>query len=378
MSKLEKMIMELCQDGVEYKKLGDIGRIGAGGDVPKDRFPKEQTDEYNVPIYSNGIDEKALYGFTDVAKINEPCVTVSARGTIGYATLHEKPIFPIIRLITIVPNENVNVRYLKYAIDILDIQVPMTGIPQLTVPMLSKYKIPLPPLPVQSKIVEILDNFTELTARKKQYEYYRDNLMLFGDDVPQVELGEIATEMYRGSGIKRDQVKARGTPCVRYGEIYTTYGIWFEKCVSHTNESGKTFEHGDVLFAITGESVEEIAKSTVYVGYEKCLAGGDIVVMKHEQNPKYMSYVLSTFSARKQKSAGKIKSKVVHSNIPSLKSIVVPLPSLEEQSRIVEILDKFDALTTDISAGLPAEIEARRKQYEYYRDKLLAFRNINP
>jgi type I restriction enzyme S subunit len=180
--------------------------------------------------------------------------------------------------------------------------------------------------------------------------------------------------MYRGTGIRRDQVTESGTPCVRYGEIYTTYGIWFDKCVSHTNESGKSFEYGDVLFAITGESVEEIAKSTVYVGNERCLAGGDIVVMKHEQNPKYMSYVLSTVDAKRQKSAGKIKSKVVHSNIPSLKSILVPLPSLEEQARIVEILDKFDALTTDISAGLPAEIAARQKQYEYYRDKLLTFK----
>jgi type I restriction enzyme S subunit len=180
--------------------------------------------------------------------------------------------------------------------------------------------------------------------------------------------------MFRGAGIRRDQVTEIGTPCVRYGEIYTTYGIWFDECVSHTNESGKFFEHGDILFAITGESVEEIAKSTVYVGNERCLAGGDIVVMKHKQNPKYMSYVLSTVAAQQQKSAGKIKSKVVHSSVPALKSIAVPLPPLEEQARIVEILDKFDALTTDITAGLPAEIAARQKQYEYYRDKLLAFK----
>jgi type I restriction enzyme S subunit len=143
--------------------------------------------------------------------------------------------------------------------------------------------------------------------------------------------------------------------------------------VSHTNESGKFFEHGDILFAITGESIEEIAKSTAYVGNERGLAGGDIVVMKHEQNPKYLSYVLSTRAAQKQKSAGKIKSKVVHSSIPALKSIVVPLPSIEEQARIVAILDRFDALCNDLTHGLPAEIAARKRQYEYYRDKLLTF-----
>ncbi len=125
------------------------------------------------------------------------------------------------------------------------------------------------------------------------------------------KLGDIATDIFRGAGITRDQVTEEGIPCVRYGEIYTTYGIYFDTCVSHTDESTvqskKYFEHGDILFAITGESVEDIAKSTAYVGYEKCLAGGDIVVLKHKQNPKYLSYVLSTTSAQAQKSKGKVK-----------------------------------------------------------------------
>ena len=190
-------------------------------------------------------------------------------------------------------------------------------------------------------------------------------------------MGEIATDIYRGAGITRDQVTEDGISCVRYGEIYTTYGIWFDKCVSHTHlediSSCKYFEHGDILFAITGESVEDIAKSTAYVGEEKCLAGGDIVVMKHKQNPKFLSYVLSTTDAQKQKGKGKVKSKVVHSSVPAISEITIPLPTLEEQERIVKILDRFDSLCNDISSGLPAEIEARQKQYEYYRDKLLAF-----
>ena len=189
-------------------------------------------------------------------------------------------------------------------------------------------------------------------------------------------MGQIATDMYRGSGIKRDEITETGTPCVRYGEIYTTYNIWFDTCVSHTRTGTKTFEHGDILFAITGESVEEIAKSCVYMGYGKCFAGGDIVVMKHKQNPKYMSYALSTANAQAQKSKGRVKSKVVHSSIPALKEIVIPIPSLEEQARIVDILDRFDTLVNDITSGLPAEIEARRKQYEYYRDKLLRFEEV--
>ena len=191
-----------------------------------------------------------------------------------------------------------------------------------------------------------------------------------------VKLGEIATDMYRGSGIKRSEITEDGTPCVRYGEIYTTYNIWFDVCVSHTQKGTKTFEHGDILFAITGESVEEIAKSCAYMGHEKCFAGGDIVVMKHNQNPKYIAYALSTSDAQAQKSKGKVKSKVVHSSIPALKDIQIPLPPLSEQERIVSILDRFDALCNDLTSGLPAEIEARQKQYEYYRDKLLTFKEV--
>lgn len=143
------------------------------------------------------------------------------------------------------------------------------------------------------------------------------------DGVEYKTLGEIATDIYRGSGIKRDEVTEEGIPCVRYGEIYTTYNIWFDKCVSHTNEmlinNKKYFEKGDILFAITGESVEDIAKSIAYVGEEKCLAGGDIVVLKHKQNPKYLAYALSTADACSQKSRGKVKSKVVHSSVPAIK-----------------------------------------------------------
>ena len=297
-----------------------------------------------------------------------------------------------------------------------------TKVIEVTPDKLNDITIPLPPLSVQQRIVDVLDNFdaicsdlkiglpAEIDARKKQYEYYRDLLLTFAergntilnrteqnrteqnrtDEIKLlqyvfgyaiVRLGEIATEIYRGAGITRDQVTTDGIPCVRYGEIYTTYGIWFDKCVSHTHlediSSCKYFEHGDILFAITGESVEDIAKSTAYVGNEKCLAGGDIVVLKHNQNPKYLAYALSTHDAQKQKSKGKIKSKVVHSSVPAISEITIPLPPLAEQERIVKILDRFEELvasTGSATGGIPAEIEARQKQYEYYRDKLLMFK----
>lgn len=181
--------------------------------------------------------------------------------------------------------------------------------------------------------------------------------------------------MYRGVGITKNEIKKYGIPCVRYGEIYTKYGIWFDKCLSYTTDNNKRkyFENGDILFAITGENIEEIAKSTVYIGDEKCIAGGDIVVMKHSENPKFLSYALSTTQAQRQKSKGKIKSKVVHSSIPALQNILIPIPPLEVQVEIVNILDKFERMCNSLTEGLPSEIAARKKQYEYYRDKLLSF-----
>ena len=188
----------------------------------------------------------------------------------------------------------------------------------------------------------------------------------------------MGTDWYRGVGIKKDEVSKDGISCIRYGEIHTTYNVWFDKCVSHTDESlqpsKKYAEYGDILFAITSEDIPMIGNSVAYLGKEKILVGGDIVVMKHKQNPKYLSYALSTADAVMQKGKGKVKSKVVHTNVPSLKEITIPIPSLAEQEKIANILDRFDTLVNDISQGLPAEIAARKKQYEYYRNKLLTFK----
>ena len=182
------------------------------------------------------------------------------------------------------------------------------------------------------------------------------------------KLGDIATEMFRGSGIKRDQITIEGTPCVRYGEIYTTYNISFSECFSHTNvefiSSPKYFSHGDLLFAITGESVEDIGKTIAYLGHERCLLGGDIVCMKHNQNPKYLSYALSSSEAIRQKGIGKTKLKVVHTNIPALSEIRIPIPSLSEQQRIVSRLDAAFSHIEEIKANAQKQLSEARALFQ--------------
>ena len=193
-------------------------------------------------------------------------------------------------------------------------------------------------------------------------------------------LKDISSDIFRGSGIKREQITEQGIPCVRYGEIYTSYGLWFDKCISHTLiesvPSPKWFRHGDILFAVTGESIDDIAKSTAYLGHEECLAGGDIIVVRHNQNPKYLSYVLSTTDLRKQKSSGKVKSKVVHAGLSSIEGLVVPVPPIEIQDEIVHLLDRYEANKAKLIEELQNELILREKQYEHYKDMLFEFSRI--
>ena len=404
MTKLEELINELCPDGVEYVKIKDYFIRLKGTPITAAKMKEIASNDGEIKVFAGGKTVINAYE-KDIPKANitrVPAVLVQSRGVID-VVYYDEPFTFKNEMWAYTHNEQTTVKYLFY---FLSTQVNkmresasgMGSLPQISLKVTEEMQIPLPPLSIQSEIVHILDSFTlltaeltaELTARQKQYAFYRDYLLDFSDEdvtkkIPDIDcsnveykrLGDIATAIYRGAGIKRDEVTETGIPCVRYGEIYTTYNVTFNDCVSHTDEgkiqNKKYFEHGDVLFAITGESVEEIAKSCVYLGHDKCLAGGDIVVLKHNQNPKYMAYVLSTTNAQSQKSKGKVKSKVVHSSVPAISDIIIPIPPLAEQEKIANMIERFDHLCNDISNGLPAEIEARKKQYEYYRDTLLSF-----
>ena len=377
MSKLGELINKLCPDGVIQKKLKEIALLKRG-----EALTKSKSISGDVPVISGG-KEPAFY--CNTFNRNGENITVAGSGAgAGYVQYWNTPIFAS-DCFTVTGLEAIETKFLYYFMSNIQDKIYSTkkggGVPHVHISDVENFDVPVPPIKIQREIIRILDNFieltAELTARKKQYEYYRDKLLTLDYSIPMVALKDIATSMYRGSGIKKDQVTDEGIPCVRYGEIYSIYNTSFQKCISHTKlefvSSPKYFEYGDVLFAITGENVEDIAKSIAYLGNEKCLAGGDIVVMKHSQNPRYLAHVLNTAMAKEQKSKGKVKSKVVHSSIPSLEQIKIPLPSLDIQERFANILDNFEAICTDLNIGLPAEIEARQKQYKFYRDQLLTF-----
>lgn len=155
----------------------------------------------------------------------------------------------------------------------------------------------------------------------------------------------VADSLVKGNGITKDDVRENGDiPCVRYGEIYTKYDNSFNECVSATNEeligTKQYFSYGDLLFTCTGELVEEIGKSITYIGNEQCLAGGDIIIARHHQNPVFLNYALNSAYAQAQKSCNKNKLKVVHISAPDIANIVIALPTMEEQEEIAQYLDE--------------------------------------
>lgn len=386
MSKLEKLIQQYCPDGVEWKHLEEFCEIKTGKGITK----KDSNENGTYPIISGGV---TPMGYYHIFNREGRTVTISRVGAnAGLVSFIDKRFYLNDKCFSIIPSNGTNTKFLYYILSAREADIKGMqsegGVPTINTQKVGSIEIPLPPLPVQEEIVRVLDAFTELQAelqkRKQQYNFYRDNLLNFkninrgGQEIKWMRLKDVATQWYRGAGIKREEVSNEGMPCIRYGEIHTSYNIWFKDCISHTDEAKqatkKYAEYGDILFAITSEDIPLVGNSVAYLGKEKIMVGGDIVVMKHHQDPRYMAYALSTSDAIKQKGKGKVKSKVVHTNVPSLQEIVIPIPPMEEQQRIADILDRFDTLTNDLTSGLPAEMEKRRQQYEFYRDKLLTFK----
>ncbi|MDU5963836.1 MAG: restriction endonuclease subunit S [Actinomyces sp.] len=181
----------------------------------------------------------------------------------------------------------------------------------------------------------------------------------------------------KGTGLQKSDFTQSGFGCIHYGQIYTKYGVHADKTLSfippETYERLRHASPGDLLIATTSENDEDLCKAVAWLGDAEIAFSGDMCSYTHGMNPKYVSYFFGTTDFSSQKQRFITGTKVRRIAPQSLEKVKIPVPPLEEQERIVAVLDKFDALVNDISSGLPAEIEARRKQYEYYRDKLLSF-----
>ena len=406
----------------EYE-VGEICEVSAGGDVPKEHFSKEKSEQYKVPVISNGCGINAFYGYTDAARVDKPAVTVAARGTIGYAEYRDYPYFPIIRLITLIPRDDkqLNAKYLYYSLEGRHYKVPTSGIPQLTVPVIKKEKVSIPPLDVQNRIVNVLDNFekicsdlniglpAEIEARQKQYEYYRDKLLTFAETGNTIlsRAEQSRAEQSRAEQSRAEQSRALikllqyvfgyvrislgdiGSICmckrILKSQTNTVSGVPFYKIGTFGKEadayiSQETFNEyrskynfpkkGDVLISAAGT----IGRTVVYDGKPAYFQDSNIVWIDNDESIVLNSYLCYCYELKPWKaSEGGTIPRLYNDNIAKA---VIAVPPIEEQKRIVSILDRFDAICNDLTSGLPAEIEARQKQYEYYRDKLLMFKEV--
>ncbi|MEG2267668.1 MAG: restriction endonuclease subunit S, partial [Acinetobacter sp.] len=268
------------------------------------------------------------------------------------------------------------------------------ALPSIRKSEMEALKIPIPcpgnlkkSLEIQAEIVRILDAMTahtaeltaELTARKKQYNYYRDKLFFFeGVDVDYLPMGqESVGQFIRGGGLQKKDFTEVGVGCIHYGQIYTHYGTFANKTKTFVSldffKKSRKAKCGDLVVATTSENDDDVCKAVAWLGNEEVAVSSDACIYRHKLNPKYVSYFYQTEYFQKQKRQYITGTKVRRVNADDLAKILIPIPTTEEQDRIVSILDKFDALTASITEGLPREIELRQKQYAYYRDLLLSF-----
>lgn len=290
--------------------------------------------------------------------------------------------------------ERVHSRFLYHYLCIVNFLPFLTGggRAKLTKGQLIEIPVPIPcpgnpekSLAIQSEIVRILDKFTALTAeltaelnmRKKQYNYYLDQSLSFKEgEVELKTLGEMGT-LIRGKRFVKSDIIPKGVPCIHYGEMYTHYRIWADKAKSYISvelaSKLRKASCGDVVFVSAGETIADIGRGTAWLGDEDVVIHDACFFYKSSLNPKYVAYFSRTNffhdQIKKSISSGKISA----INAKGFEKVIIPVPSPEEQARIVAFLDKFDTLTNSITEGLPREIELRQKQYEYYRDLLFSF-----
>ena len=410
MSKLQRLIADLCPVGVEYKCIGEIADCYPGA-TPKTSNP-EYWENGTIPWMSSGevnygevtYTEKKItqQGYdntsTKMVPVNSVVIALAGQGkTRGTVAITRIPLCTNQSLCAIVPKDIIISEYLLHFLrsqyqQLRDVSSGDGTRGGLNLKMINAYKVPIPPLEVQREIVRILDNFTELTVkltaeltaelteRRKQYEYYRNELLTFGDDVPLVQLGDIAV-ICRGASprpISRYITSdPNGVNWIKIGDVevgskYVTKSA--EKIKPEGAKKSRYVKKGDFILS------NSMSFGRPYIlNIEGCVHDGWIIISEFENSimSDFLYHVLNSNLVQdywKQRAAAGGSIQNLNSDI--VKATSLPLPSFEEQAHIVAVLDKFSTLSTDISNALLAEITSRNKQYEYYRDQLLTFKEV--
>lgn len=353
MSRIDDLIAEYCPDGVEYKRLGDVCKIKNGKDY-------KHLSAGDIPVYGSG---GVMDVRVDTSVYNRPTVLLPRKGSIANVFYVDGPFWNVDTIFyTVIDEEQVIPRYLYHVMMNAHIENYSTGSaarPSLTQSALNKIEIPVPPLPVQEEIVRILDSFSSLEARRKQYAYYRDQLIRDCPSIRWIPLSEISENCDKSrKPIKKEKRIAGKTP------YYGASGV-----VDYVD--GFTHE-GDYL--LLSEDGANLLARSMPIAYQ--ISGRNwinnhahVLRIENANLRQLVEMYLNSISLEPYITKG-AQPKLTKQR---METIAVPVPSEDYLSRIVEMLTKFYALTTSLTDGLPAEIEARHKQYEYYRDRLLSF-----
>ena len=389
MSKLEELIQELCPNGVEYKRIDEMCTITRGRVMSKD-YIRDNAGEY--PVYSSQTENDGVLGKISTYDYDGEYLTWTTDGANAGSVFYRLGKFSVTNVCGLIKVNDMEVmtKYLYYT---LAVEAPKyvskgMGNPKLMSNVMARVKVAVPPLEVQREIVHILDSFTllsaeltaELTARKKQYEYYRNQLLTFNIDVKYKKLGEIFD--FRNGLSKGKDYFGSGVPFIRYTDVYNHRALKKEHItalVECTSDEIKKLKvcRGDVLFTRTSETAEDVGWSSVMLDdVEDCVFNGFTIKATPKTKdllPEYCAYCFSTDSFRDyvtKHCAFTTRASLTGNTIAEYK---IAVPNHEVQQKIVNVLDNFEEICTDLNIGLPAEIEARKKQYEYYRDMLLTF-----
>ncbi|GAA8147391.1 hypothetical protein NP05227_04430 [Helicobacter pylori] len=412
MHKIERLLQTLAPKGVEFKKIGEICLIKRGRVIAK----KILQENGKYPVYSSQTLNNGILGFIDTYDFDGEFLTWTTDGAYAGSVFYRKGRFSITNVCGLlqVIQDNILHKYLYY---ILQITAPLhvssgMGNPKLMSAAMQQIQIPIPPLEVQQEIVKILDAFTELNtelkARKKQYQYYQNMLLDFNGihsnhqdakikPYPKRLKTLLQTLAPKGVEFKTleeiFEIKNGYTPSKKNPEFWEKGTIpWFR--MEDIRENGRILK--DSIQHITPKALKGkklfpknsiIISTTATIGEHALLivdslANQQFTFLSKKANCNlaldmkfffYQCFLLGEWCKNNTNVSG-----FASVDMTAFKKYKFPIPPLEIQQEIVKILDQFSLLTTDLLAGIPAEIKARKKQYEYYREKLLTFKPLTP
>ena len=377
MSRLADLINELCPDGVEYKPLDEVAELKRGQSITK-----KSITPGDIPVIAGG--RKPAY-FTSSANRTGMTIVVAGSGAYaGFVSYWDQPIF-VSDAFSVKVNEEILVPRFTYhwmcgkQKELYSLKSG-GGVPHVYPKDVAKFKCPIPPLEVQCEIVRILDQFTtleaeleaELEARQAQYEYYRNQLLSYDalasrGPVKWVKLGDIGTVKMCKRNHKKETADKGDVPFNKISSFGGAPTAFISRNQFMEYKSKYPYPKvGDLLISASG-TIGRVVRFNCEDAY---FQDSNIVWLDHDESIVSNRFLFYLYKVISWETEGGTIKRLYNSRILKQE---IPVPSFCEQQRIADILDRFDALVNDISSGLPAEIAARRAQYEYYRDRLLSF-----